>query len=530
MAKFSAKRPFTTALRAYVILVLVIAAIAAPVSYAFLPLLLLAVFLIFEFGHFRPIVRLSLHLLIMLGIPLASEAVLGNWLPFLVSLPLLALVYPDLQMLAESQQPANSRFKVRPTDISLRLELLVGLVVLVALSLGKPALALVSGTLGLFIAGLAAYAWLRLNQAPLTSLQKVHRVVAGKDLNFSTVFSTPSKSAGWAHLPAGTESPDARSEGPYGPIVHPRRFSANDKGTEVSFHLKPDLAGPRKVDVQAVLFDRWGLLQFRSTIRVAELNVIPRARYAAWLAEKYLESTAAGSIPMVSAISTAKLSQRAGQGMDYYGSRTYQPGDNARRMDWKHTLKLGELIVREFDAALTSEALLLVNLVAEDAEEADRLVYKWIASAMTLGFEGIPASLALYDDESVRLVTGKLNAREIVSKSLEASRDVVIKPAPVRYLKPRDPLGLRADITRLKNADEPSLNGLVQFLDLELRAMAETASLSPCTAALDAATAKKGTQATVLFISARNHDVEAISMARQRMKSKGQTCFDIALD
>ncbi len=532
-------------LRTYVILALLVAAVASPLAFSLLPLLLLGVFLYFEFRSTRPVARTAAHVMVFLGLPLAYQAILGAWSPFLVSLPLLALLDADLQVLTGLQEPElggrvqsasvtrseekNDRILsgdggsppplTRPTPLALRLSLLTVVSLSVALLLGNPALALASAVLGLFLVSLGITAWLRLRRTPASSTSATHRVIAGKDLSFTTHVSAPSRVAGWLHLVPSHEWLKAT----------PRRLAHGPDGADVSFHVRPNLAGPYPVDVAAVVFDRWGLLRFNCSVRVAELNVIPRARYAAWLAQRYLESTRSGQVPLVSAVSFPRPSQRTGQGMDYHGSRNYQPGDSARRIDWKHTLKLGELVVREFDASDTAAALLLVNITVSDVEEADRLVYKWIAAALTLSIEGIPASIAIYDETSVRLVASRLDTRQIVARSLEAAKDVVVRPGPSRYLRPRDPGSLRSDIARLKNADEPSLAGLVEFLDLELKAMAETAASNPCTAALGNALGMASSAPTVLFLSARNHDVEAISVAQQRMKTTGQTYFDISL-
>lgn len=57
----------------------------------------------------------------------------------------------------------------------------------------------------------------------------------------------------------------------------------------------PPLAGPSKLRLQASAVDPHGLIQTNQILEPIELHIIPKAKYAQWLAKKYLEQTASGT-------------------------------------------------------------------------------------------------------------------------------------------------------------------------------------------------------------------------------------------
>jgi len=56
--------------------------------------------------------------------------------------------------------------------------------------------------------------------------------------------------------------------------------------------------------------------------------------------------------------------------VEYFDSRSYQPGDLLKNIDWKHTLKLNQLIVKEYIEVGGQVAIIAVNLSVTDAEVA----------------------------------------------------------------------------------------------------------------------------------------------------------------
>ena len=50
--------------------------------------------------------------------------------------------------------------------------------------------------------------------------------------------------------------------------------------------------------------------------------------------------------------SGSEASERVGDGMEYAGSRVYQPGDSPRRLDWRSTARRAEPYTREYESLL----------------------------------------------------------------------------------------------------------------------------------------------------------------------------------
>ena len=53
-----------------------------------------------------------------------------------------------------------------------------------------------------------------------------------------------------------------------------------------------------------------------------------------------------------------------GEGTEFYGTRPFVPGDDLRRVDWSATARRGQLIVREYERAEATDAVLIIDLSA----------------------------------------------------------------------------------------------------------------------------------------------------------------------
>ncbi|MEA2085425.1 MAG: DUF58 domain-containing protein, partial [Chloroflexota bacterium] len=160
--------------------------------------------------------------------------------------------------------------------------------------------------------------------------------------------------------------------------VIPRRFTLTGDGVELNLTVTPPLAGPVRPRLQLSVIDPRGFFQVNQPVEPVVLEVIPRARYAEWLAMKFLEQAGAAAAVLPEAVLVPK------RGVEYFGNRGYQPGDRLKDVDWKHSLKLNELIIKEYIEAGEQGAIIAANLAVSDAEEADKLAFKLITTALTL--------------------------------------------------------------------------------------------------------------------------------------------------
>jgi uncharacterized protein (DUF58 family) len=162
--------------------------------------------------------------------------------------------------------------------------------------------------------------------------------------------------------------------------------------TTMSLSFTPPLAGESHPQLQVSAVDPRGLIQINQILEPLNLHIIPRAKYAEWLATKYIEQTSSGVISAVDLSAQAFVKPK--RGIEYLESRTYQPGDTLRDIDWKHTLKLRQMVVKKYTEAGEQAAIIAVNLSVTDAEAADKLAFNLITVALTLAREGIAAALA----------------------------------------------------------------------------------------------------------------------------------------
>ncbi|MBN2187597.1 MAG: DUF58 domain-containing protein, partial [Dehalococcoidia bacterium] len=352
---------------------------------------------------------------------------------------------------------------------------------------------------------------------PVEETKIQQRMVAGTKTNLQVKLNSRCKVGGILFV----ESPHEWLK------LRPTKLLLDGKELQIDVSLSPPLSGPSTIKFRAYAIDQWGLTQLKFEIEPISLHIIPRAKYAAWLARKYLDEAKAGSLMLASLPTTFKTSSLFRTGIEYYGSRSYQPGDSLRHIDWKHSLKLNELVTKEFSQSRGQSAMMLTNLAVSDDEEADKLAYKIIVTAISLAQEGIPVALAAYDHEDVRLTTTPLQPRELVVRSLELTQQIVAFINPVKYLSPPDIARLRANISRVKFAQSEASRVLLQLLQLEYRTLDNNARLNPATKTLLEALAKGKRQVNIVLISHRNHDAEALAFDAFTFASKGHAVIEL---
>jgi uncharacterized protein (DUF58 family) len=136
------------------------------------------------------------------------------------------------------------------------------------------------------------------------------------------------------------------------------------------------------------------------------------------------------------------LTDEGGSGVEFHGTREYQPGDSISRIDWKRRARSGELITLEFREERSAKVLLVIDArkeayVASGEDEPSAVTYSVFAADQL--FESLLGSrdsvgLAVVGREDVWLPpsTGdehRTRARQILTKS------PALVPSPPR----RDP-------------------------------------------------------------------------------------------
>ncbi|MBI2860195.1 MAG: DUF58 domain-containing protein [Chloroflexi bacterium] len=380
--------------------------------------------------------------------------------------------------------------------------------VLVSLSLGEVTLLATTAVLGLYLGIALAQAALAIPRLSLGVDTVWKRIVAGSVLNLSL----PVSKRGTAPMLVRIDPGQLWNQ------VRPEQFVLDGDSVELALTIVPLLAGPARPNLRASVLGPRGLVQVDQTLEPVDLHVIPRAKYARWLAMKYLGHTGAGSSATALSLLHATSSPR--RGIEYYESRHYQPGDQQRNIDWKHTMKLLRLIVKQFIQAGEQTAVIAVNLAVSDAEEADKLAFNLITASLTLAEENIPTALVAYNHREVKLSIPLSPPTEVLEQTLSLVKDIVLAPCDQRYLEAPDIHRLRLNMARLRKASSGPAQRLYNLLDFEYRALEKAARNHPATTALSLATERIQPPALIVMISQFNHDAEALLVIGERLNRR----------
>ena len=506
----------TFLLRAYVTVSLVVAAVFSPAALSAAPVLLLVWHLYLWWRPLNPAVRLLTDFFLYFAIALSVTTKLGPLMSLLLALPLLALVTLDLQEAAVRPASLGSRHRRSPTRMGVALPTMTVAALGLSWLLSSPTLLFTAAVATTCFVVLFAVVW---RGVPLKTVKETRvqlRIIAGSQSELD-VRLTNKTTGGIMVL-----------ESPYPWVrISPTTVRLTEKTPVVRITVTPPLSGPSLIRIVGRATDRWGLTQVAFEVEPVRLHVVPRARYAAWLANKYLAKTKPGSLPLVSNVARLNPMYGLRRGVEYYGSRQYQPGDSMKNIDWKHTAVHREIIVKEFAEFHGESAVVLANLAVGSPEEADQIAYKIIVTALTLAAESIPAALAAYDHKGVRLVTALLEPRQLVLRSLHLAMETVAVANPERHLSPADVARLRANISRTRSGKSEASRVLGQLLLIEYRNLDADARRHPVTSALRTALAKVQGHCSIVVISQRNHDAEALSFNSYIYGGKGHAVINV---
>lgn len=507
-------------LRAYPALALLASVFFLSPVFTFIPLLLTGFYLCLRLTErtlFWARINLFTDLFLLFALTLFFQPELGLFsVP--ISLPMLGTLSLSLEE-ASYFSPVPSFGKPRqPSNISLGLFSIAILILLLSLLLGEWALSLASVVSILFLLSLVVIILKKMSAKSLEEEKIELRLVAGTRVESQLKLKVQTSLGGKAFLSS-----------PYDWLkLEPEAFSlAHAKELSTKLSLTPPLSGPSEPELVGQVVDRWGLVESNFKLRPMWLYVIPRARYAAWLARKYLEGTKPGTLSLPSTLSTFQATSPSRTGIEYCGSRAYQPGDSPKFIDWKHSAKLGSLVSKEFSELKGRAALVLINLAAREAEEADKLAYKIITTALSLAQEGIPAAISAYDPERVRLTTTTLPPRALLTQALDVAEQMVSFVDPVKYLAPPNVERLRANLFRLRQVESQPAKALNSLLEAEYKSLEDIAKESPATAALVKGLKRQDKDLNLVVISERNHDAEALAFNLFKFSRQGYGIIEI---
>jgi uncharacterized protein (DUF58 family) len=514
----------------YLLVLLLLAAILAPLPYspAAIVLLLVTVVVILRPAYQR--LRVIVTLLTLFLLPLALEQLTG----FLADVGLLStssvslgfsavtwsqavaavLVLPAIYLLdwgliqsAQSPDPEDDRKEgrtVTATTASLFASALV--MIFVSIVITSPPLFLTGIVLFLYLVAALVRVLLAAPAQAFDVPIVEKRVIAGDAVDI-TAYLVSNSSAGLVGALVPAES---------WVTIRPKNVNLNGDVAELLLTVVPPLAGPSRPRLKFAAVDTRGLVRVDRTVEPVALQVIPRAKYAEWLAMKYLEQ--AGRRGGESLVPEARAPRL---GTEYLDSRGYQAGDEIRHIDWKHTAKLNQITVKEFVESGGQTAIIGVNLSVANAEEADKLAFDLITTALTLAQEMIPTALAAYNHEEVILATAVVDPRNTLKHSMELVNSITMAEFGRRLLQPANLGRLRHNMGLLRGATSQPAQQLLNILDFEYKAIEKAASGHPATTALLRSTERVPAPASVVLVSRLNHDAEAIMVASEKLQRRG---------
>jgi len=515
----------------YVLFVLLAATTLSTLPYSLLALVLLLVMLLITWRPLPPRLNMVIIMFAAFLMPLVLEPSL-NYFTYATGVSLRAVqivtaifILPVIYLLDYNlrQNTPNIAAFIRGkpkgrhiTTTSKALFISALTMLLVSLVLNNLTLLFTSIIFALYLLGTMMRVLLAIPQTPLDVPALWKRVIAGTLVDIS--LCAFSKSSIRLHGLLNPVDPWVK--------VAPQRFTLSRDKIELNLTITPPLAGPSHPQLQTSVIDPWGFIQVNQLLQPVELHVIPRAKYAEWLALRYLEQSGDGAMVVTMPLSKAILAPK--RGIEYFESRTYQPGDQLKNIDWKHTLKLSKLIVKEFIETGGRAAIIAVNLSVTDAEEADKIAFNLITTALTLTQEAIPAALAVYNHRRVVLTTAILDPREILKRTLSLVKDITSVEFTHRILQLPDLGKLRRDITQLRRATSEPAKQLLNMLNFEYQAIEKAAKNHPATLALSLATEQLPSPATIVLISQVNHDAEALLVTTEKLSRREFTTIPIA--
>lgn len=510
----------------YILVVILVTTTLSPRPYLFIGLALLLIALFATLRRTVSGADIVFTVIILFLTPLMMSAMMKS----VTALPVVpiyiiaaVMVLPAVYLLDyQLQQTSGQRHEFRkekpgrhltPSFVSLTASGLA--IIILSVILSSPAVLAAGIVFILYLLGILLMTLTSVPREPLSMERATKRIVAEMTGDL-TLHIDKKTSAG---LTVYLEPVDAWVK------TDPRQFTLAGEKAGLNISFTPPLSGCSRPEMQVMSVDPRGLVQTSQVLDNLELHVIPRAKYAEWVARKYLEQAGTGAATLTSLPSRYDSLTR--RGVEYTASRTYQPGDPLKNIDWKHTMKLNQVIIREFREADEQSAIIAVNLSVTDARAADALVYNLISAAMTMARENIPAALTAYTQEKVILSTGIMDPREILELTLSLIKEITIVEFSGRYLEPVNIGRIRRNIRLLRQARSEPAQRLLEILEFESHSLKASAKRHPASSALYEVTQQIAAPALIILVSQLNHDAEAVAVTANRLAARQFTTVPV---
>jgi uncharacterized protein (DUF58 family) len=499
-----------TIARAYLIIVFLLAVLASPLPQSAVALILLIGQLYAVYKPLKTGLSLTLTIGTLVFTPLSLEPLTGNLFACLFTTPALYLLDQNLKDNASNQQLNQPKKGKKPTPTLNALATALLLTCAASVLLWNQTLMLTTAILVSYLAVVLCYTFIEVPKTPVEESKTRIRVLVGDTTNQSMLLY------GRANLPLSVtlESQDPWIQGEPSKLILPAHSQV-----EVGLKFTPPLAGLSIPQIQATSVDPWGLMQINQKLEPAELHIIPRAKYAQWLAKKFLEQTASGTAPTTFFPSGAL--RHARRGVEYKGSRMFQPGDRLKDVDWKHSFMLNELVLKEFAGFQGQPVIIAADLTARDTNEADRLAFNFVMTALTLAVEALPTTLAVYNHKEVLAATLPANPREMLKKTLKLSGSITLVEPSERVLQSAEFWRLKRSMSQLEKMETESAQSLLEILQIEHQASQKTANDQPASWALAKAVERTPPPALIAVVSSVSQDSDVLATVLWKLKEKG---------
>jgi hypothetical protein len=508
-----------TYFKIYFCAMLIAAVIVSPLSHSLLAIVLLSCQLYLFWKRPLPLIALSLELLCVVLMPLTLNAVLPAYLSTLLVLPALPIINRALAVTTTSQLFDPFVDNIGISTVLKQIMVSLGLILLLSLITATYILSFTVAVLAIFLAMMVFYAY-RMLSHPLNWQQDVElRLVAGDSKPLSIEIKNTTGRSLFMRV-VGVE--------PWVRVIE-QEFSLSG-GHLIEASVEPPLSGPSSVLLNVSIRDWLGLLQFGFVVDCAKLIVIPRATYSKWLASKYLEQGIGNMSGSALSLAVTSLSGPKGSGIEYHSSHMYSPGDNLNHIDWKHTSRFRELVVKKFQAMYGNAAVIMVNLTASSEDEADRITSNLVNSVLTLAQSSVNAALVAYNRREVVELTTIMSPNVLLRRVLQLIENVNLVQPSVRYLWPPDARKLEITRKQLANVDLKSAKKLLYLLDIESEAIKEYTSEHPLSIALSQISNVIAPPAMMIPITAFNHDAEVLSLLLPKLEKRGYRVFPVSID